>query len=163
MARKDDTDILADLEKKLASLEKTEKTLAAKQKELKDIEGKIAEAYASQMDAAEEVEELNKTLKRLKDEAQALTGKGAQDSVSERDVTVPPGMDVFDFDKGRFGVRLSPCCDVCQDRSTLLLPGVFIHIFAACSFFASCGAMLAAFRWPGYSLCKNVWRTRSLS
>jgi len=66
----------------------------------------------------------------------------------------------FDLDKGRFGVRLSPYFDVSQDRCTLVLPGVFIHIFAACSFFMSCGTILAAFRLPGYSRCKKVWRTR---
>jgi seryl-tRNA synthetase len=76
MAKKEDVDILTELEEKLGQLETTEKNLKIKKKELKEIEDKIADTYSTQMEVAAEVEDLKKSIQSLKKEEKTL-----QDSI----------------------------------------------------------------------------------
>ena len=68
MAKKEDVDILTELEERLGQLETTEKNLKIKKKELKEIEDKIANTYSTQMEVAAEVEDLKKSIQSLKKE-----------------------------------------------------------------------------------------------
>ena len=78
MAKKEDTDILADLEKKLGKLEQVESGLDVKKKELKEMEDKIADAYSSQMEIADELEDLKKKVENLKKEEKTLKEEGIE-------------------------------------------------------------------------------------